>query len=695
MLTCLQILYRIFNIPGYFMNKTFFRHLLPISLFLCLCLISAGCTSHVVKMPEALPDIVRQYKTITVRGDRPGMVNTGVRVNRGDRLTFVGKGIITYFPPKGLSAGPADTKLLIRIGETAPANRFYGFLSGVYAAAEDGDIYLGFEDGGFHPNGEAKNPEYYRDNIGYFVVDILVWREYDPVRISDFLEGLSRDDPNNESLKTVSDSYWGIKEASVFQRRAAEEVTRTRQAISALKGEAISQAKPPVEDEIRVPEVSRKLKEEAKAAIETVQREGRAGGLDQEKERKIADLTAKLEQALKSLTTLEEMSLKLAQQQEKEKELAARVRLLEEEKQVSSGALPLIAILNPKDGAVLESECIPLSGVAEHQKDISRLDIFLNNALIAPKDKRLLKIAPKEQARIEFSERVCLREGRNEIAVLAQDRDGVSAKKTISVQLRKKRGQIYAAVIGINKYLHLPSLKYAVNDAREFYRYLVEVNRVPRDNVWLILDEEATLDNIKSTLGTRLRRSAGKEDTVIIFMAGHGAMESDSSSPDGDGLEKYILPHNANPRDLYSSAMPMREIAQIFQRINSDRLILITDMCYSGATGGRTVPVPGMRATLSGAFLERISQGSGRVVLTAGDANEVTVERDDLKHGVFTYFLLEGLRGKADLDGNGIITVDEVYRYVSIKVPQATGQAQHPVRKGETKGEIILGVLKQ
>jgi hypothetical protein len=367
---------------------------------------------------------------------------------------------------------------------------------------------------------------------------------------------------------------------------------------------------------------------------------------------------------------------------------------LEEEKQKSSEALPLIAILNPKDGAVLESECIPLSGVAEHQKDISRLDIFLNNALIAPKDKRLLKIAPKEQARIEFSERVCLREGRNEITVLAHDRDGASARKTISVHLKKKPGQTWAVVIGINKYTNLPPLKYAVNDAREFYRYLVEVNKVPKENIWLVLEEEATLERVKSILGTRLRQNAGKEDTVIIYLAGHGAIESDSSSPDGDGLEKYILPFNADPKDLYSSALPMREIAQIFQRISSDRLILITDMCYSGAAGGRTVPVPGVRANISGAFLQRISQGRGRVLLTAGDANEVTVERDDLRHGVFTYFLLEGLRGKADADGNGIVTVDEVYRYVSIKVPQATGQAQHPVRKGETKGEIVLGVLK-
>jgi uncharacterized caspase-like protein len=97
---------------------------------------------------------------------------------------------------------------------------------------------------------------------------------------------------------------------------------------------------------------------------------------------------------------------------------------------------------------------------------------------------------------------------------------------------------------------------------------------------------------------------------------------------------------------------------------------------------------------VSGAFWERLSQGKGRVILTASDANEVSVEKDELKHGIFTYYLLEGLRGKADSDNDGIITVDEVYRYVSTKVSQATGQNQHPVKKGETTGQIILGVVK-
>jgi hypothetical protein len=57
------------------------------------------------------------------------------------------------------------------------------------------------------------------------------------------------------------------------------------------------------------------------------------------------------------------------------------------------------------------------------------------------------------------------------------------------------------------------------------------------------------------------------------------------------------------------------------------------------------------------------------------------------------YFLLEGLLGKADMDKDGVITVDEIYGYVSKHVPQVTGQEQHPVKKGAVEGRLILGIV--
>jgi uncharacterized caspase-like protein len=99
---------------------------------------------------------------------------------------------------------------------------------------------------------------------------------------------------------------------------------------------------------------------------------------------------------------------------------------------------------------------------------------------------------------------------------------------------------------------------------------------------------------------------------VIIYFAGHGATEKDATSPDGDGLEKYLLPNDVDPNDLYATAIPMAEVTRIFTRIQSERLIFIADSSYSGASGGRTIGRAGFRSNLSDAFLDRIAIGKGK-----------------------------------------------------------------------------------
>jgi uncharacterized caspase-like protein len=80
--------------------------------------------------------------------------------------------------------------------------------------------------------------------------------------------------------------------------------------------------------------------------------------------------------------------------------------------------------------------------------------------------------------------------------------------------------------------------------------------------------------------------------------------------------------------------------------------------------------------------------------LPTSGASEVSAENEALQHGIFTCFLIEGLQGKADIDKDGLISVDEVYRYVSVQVPRATGQDQHPVKKGTVEGQLILGIVE-
>jgi hypothetical protein len=608
-------------------------------------------------MPKPMPDIVKEYKSVVVYGDKPGMYNSGVPVEEGDYLTILADGQVDVWPAKAGHINGPERSLVIRIGDKNYISPYYRY-SGVAAVRESGNIYLGVADGEMDRYGEPSKPLYYSDNRGFFVADIIVWKQNDPIRIADVLEEASRNNPKNMSLSALARIFKSQKEVLLAEKKKTEEVEKTKEAIAALQEKEIPGVK------------------------------------EAEKERQIAELNERLQKSSQALKDLEDMKKKMAEQQAKEKELMVRLEQAEQEKLNQAKNPPLIAIASPKDGTSVDFEYIFIAGVAESGKGIAQFEILVNQQAVNRKNQRDLQLVAKDLKQVDFSEKIRLREGKNEIAVVAQDREGLVAKKTISIQFTRKKEEVWAVVIGINQYKNLPSLKYAGNDAREFYRYMTEVNGVPKDHIWLLLDEEATLDKLRSTLGTQLRRQAGKDDTVIIFLAGHGATERDAASPDGDGLEKYILPSNADPKDLYASAMPMSEIARIFNRISSERLVFISDSCYSGASGGRTIPVLGTRANVSGAFLDRLSQGKGRVILTASDANEVSVEKDELKHGVFTYYLLEALRGQGDLDKDGVVTFDEVYRYVSMKVPQATGQDQHPVKKGEMTGQIVLGVVK-
>ena len=138
----------------------------------------------------------------------------------------------------------------------------------------------------------------------------------------------------------------------------------------------------------------------------------------------------------------------------------------------------------------------------------------------------------------------------------------------------------------------------------------------------------------------------------------------------------------------------MDDILTIFGRIEAERVVAFLDACYSGAAGGRTFT---SKKTRSGhvdeAFLERLTRSKGRAIITASRPAEVSMELSELGHGVFTYYLLEGLKGAADLNKDGIVTLQELYEYLAQQVTQksrAVGGNQHPVMKGEMEGVLPL-----
>ena len=632
---------------------------LPFFILILLLPLLTGCSRHALKMPEVLPPIVKQHKHMTLYGTNPGMKDTGIYLSSAQTYSILATGSI-YMNSKHPDVKPSDGwPLMARVGKNAYFLPLQERNSGsLNHTATAGHLHLGIRRGPVNVYGEPIHAEYYRYSTGSFSVDIIAWASDDYVQIADFLEEMKERDPDNRAIVEVLRQVNRYKGIFVAKAKASQEIEETKQELQELKGKQEQEKTVLLEDKLA------KLTETL-AQLEETKRQF-------EEEKKKAELLAK----------------ELAEREEREKELIARI-------EHGAKTPPVIVIASPMDASTVEAPALTVSGVVEDDLGIARIEVLVNDKPVKIEIARGIAIEREAYPRrLDLRTRVTLETGQNRIAIRAVDSDGLSAEKIITVHKREIRKNVWAVVIGIDTYPNIRQLGCAVNDARGFYRHLLHNNKIPADNVTLLLNQEATLTAIRSTLGTHLKNKAGKEDMVVIYFAGHGATERDAMSPDGDGLEKYLLPYAADPEDLYASALPMREISHIFNRIQSERLIFIVDSCYSGASGGRTISLTGIRATISDAFLDRVTGGKGRIILTASSANEVSCEKEELHHGVFTYFLLEGLRGKADTDRDGEITVDEVYAYVAQQVPQATGQEQHPAKKGTVEGRFVLSVVE-
>jgi uncharacterized caspase-like protein len=368
-----------------------------------------------------------------------------------------------------------------------------------------------------------------------------------------------------------------------------------------------------------------------------------------------------------------------------------------------------IAVRHPADGArVSEAETV-VAAVVTSSRGVGAVTVTLNGTEV------LRQAEPTPPRSVVVTAPVRLRDGENTIVLTAREPDGTVRQEVRTVTLAsaatatapapapEPAREAWAVVIGVGRYdnLGIPYLKYSVPDAEAVYDVLTTTAGFQKDHVLLLTDRaerKPTLRNVKYALGTFLARSARRDDTVIVFFAGHGAPEVDPRGIERDGLAKYLIPSDADPDDLFSTALPMDDLQTIFGRIEAERVVMFLDACYSGAAagpgGGRTFASRKTRAgSVDDLFLERLTRAKGRAIITASKPAEVSIELPELGHGIFTYFLIEGLRGAADLNRDGIVSLQELYEYVEQQVSRksrAVGGNQHPLMKGELEGVLPL-----
>ena len=229
-----------------------------------------------------------------------------------------------------------------------------------------------------------------------------------------------------------------------------------------------------------------------------------------------------------------------------------------------------------------------------------------------------------------------------------------------------------ALLVGVGKYLHadrIPTLRYARPDARALARLLTapEVCGFPEDKVALLTDKEARREPVVTRLAKWLPAQARGAELVVIYFAGHGLVQRVGPRDEG-----FLLPYDADPDNVMARGVAMSFLAGCIDALEARAVIVCLDCCHAGQVLRRRGQAPRALArdvAIRPAVLQGI-EGKGRFLIASCDEGQESLEVDELKHGLFTYHLLRGIRGAGDRDGDGKVGVAELFNYVAAAVAQ-------------------------
>jgi hypothetical protein len=257
------------------------------------------------------------------------------------------------------------------------------------------------------------------------------------------------------------------------------------------------------------------------------------------------------------------------------------------------------------------------------------------------------------------------------------------------IDQRQQLPRIWLFAVGISKYRHQNiDLAYASKDALDFYNFMLAngSEHIKRQRAVLLLNIQATRANIIGKF-TRFMKRTMPEDLVIVYLATHGL-------PDPEINELNFVAYDTDLNNLLATGVSQSDIARALTYGRAKKVLIILDSCHSGQLEASIfIAKRGILVTSMNSFLSQLTEArDGVAILSASSAAELSEEGEHYGggHGAFTYFLLEALRGKADTDGNGIVTLREAYDHTYRNVSETTEGRQHPELKGIFDNELPL-----
>ncbi len=254
-------------------------------------------------------------------------------------------------------------------------------------------------------------------------------------------------------------------------------------------------------------------------------------------------------------------------------------------------------------------------------------------------------------------------------------------------KLYEKRGTNYALIIAVGKYRDpkINSLRYAENDARELYRVLTNHRTgmfKPR-NVTVLINQNATEKNIKFKFDDIISKAKQKDDLLLVFYAGHGFTYPSGS--DTYWLTYDTIVGDREGKRIKSTAFSNLTLATKLTDIKANTVVFFVDACFSSGMVKKPASIRGLETYLG--------TDKDYVIITSSQADQRSIESSRLRHGLFSYSLIKGLSGEADVNSDGLVDIEELWPLVTSQVSKLASDMnaeQQPRRGGSSGGSIYL-----
>lgn len=239
--------------------------------------------------------------------------------------------------------------------------------------------------------------------------------------------------------------------------------------------------------------------------------------------------------------------------------------------------------------------------------------------------------------------------------------------------------EIFAVVVGVAQYRHMPALKYTDDDAYGINTFLrsPEGGAVKKSNIKVLIDEAATKNRILEALNL-FAAKADENDVFLFYFSGHG-------------LPEALLPIDYEG-EFSDGKLLHKELVNIFKSSRAKSKVVIADACYSGNMlayrGGS------YESSMENYYNEIQANEGGLVMFMSSKAEETSIENNGLRQGIFSHFLMRGLYGAANTDNDNLIRLDELFEYVQKNVAYYTNNYQTPLIYGDKSINLPIAVIR-